>query len=162
MLLIIVIAILIYTCVTLCKKAYIRYRLRTTQQEITNRYHKLMYILKSKHNNNIFVERLVNNTTHNIVLVTNPSTQGFGYNINKGEEIGLCMLNYKTGLPNKTDDIFYVLLHELAHVMTALYTHDEEFYTNFNFLCEIASKNNIFELKDYKNNPSEFCNGYIK
>ena len=147
------IGIIVILILTLCKKAYIRYRLRTTQQEITNRYHKLMYILNSKHNNNMFVERLVNNAPPNIVMVTNPSTQGFGYNMNKGEEIGLCILNYKTGLPNKTDDIFYVLLHELAHVMTAMYTHDEEFYTNFNFLCDIASKNNIFELKDYKKNP---------
>jgi hypothetical protein len=160
--LLIVIAILIYACVTLCKKAYIRYKLINTQKEIKHRYHKLMYILRSKHNNDIFVQRLLDNTTHKIVLVRNPSTQGFGYNINKGEEIGLCMQNYKTGFPNQTDDIFYVLLHELAHIMTTTYTHDEEFHTNFDFLCKIASQNNIFKLRDYKNIPSEFCNGYIK
>ena len=157
-----VIAIMLYLCMTVCKKAYIRFELKKTQREITNRYNKLIYILKTKYNNNIFVQRLLNRTTHKIVLVTNPSIQGFGYNINKGEEIGLCMLNYKTGMPNKIDDIFYILLHELAHIMTVTYTHNEEFYASFNLLCDIATTNNIFTLKDYKNNPSEFCNGYIR
>ena len=162
MLYLFVIVTLMYMCTTICKKLYIGYKLKNTKHEIKNRYNQLIHVLTKNYNDNIFVERLLNHKNPKFVLIKNPSTQGFGYNINKGEEIGLCMLNYKTGLPNKIDDIFYILLHELAHIMTISYTHDEEFYANFHFLCTVASENNIFVLNDYKNNPSEFGNGYIK
>ncbi len=154
--------IFIYMFVTLCKKTYFYYQLKYIKQEIQKRYDQLISILTQQHHTNHYVQRLINKRqSNNIVLVTDPSKQGFGYNINKGEEIGVCMINYKTGSVNKLDDIFYVLLHELAHVMTFSYSHDTEFHSNFHFLQQVAIENNIFTLTDYKSNPSEFCNGYI-
>lgn len=75
-----------------------------------------------------------------------------GYNINKGGEIGLCL----DGTPN---DMFHVLIHELAHTVTKTYTHDEEFWNNYNQLKDICIK-----LKIYTDIPGKrkFCGEYIQ
>lgn len=146
----------------MCQKKYRNYKLENTHQDIQKRYNKLIYTLATQHDKDRSVQMLLNKADSNrIVLVKNPIEQGFGYNVNKGEEIGLCMVNYKTGSINKADDIFFVLLHELAHVMTTSYSHDDEFYKNLNFLKQVATENGIFVMTDYENNPSQFCNGYI-
>ena len=50
-----------------------------------------------------------------------------GYNVNKGNDIGLCI----DGEPN---EIFHVLLHELAHCTVDEYSHSKEFWVNFDKL----------------------------
>ena len=47
-----------------------------------------------------------------------------GYNTNKGYEIGLCL----DGTPNQ---IFHVLIHELAHCTVPEYDHSPQFWKNF-------------------------------
>ena len=75
-----------------------------------------------------------------------------GYNTNKGYEIGLCV----DGTPN---EMFHVLLHELAHSTVKEYDHSDIFWNNFAELREIAS-----ELGIYESIPSQtkFCGKYIR
>ena len=54
---------------------------------------------------------------------TKPKSE-LGYNVNKGGEIGLC-------LDGDSNQIFHVLLHELAHSTVGEYSHSEEFWNNF-------------------------------
>ena len=53
-----------------------------------------------------------------------------GYNVNKGAEIGLCL----DGTPNQ---MFHVLIHELAHSTVDEYNHSEEFWNNFRELKDL-------------------------
>ena len=76
--------------------------------------------------------------------------KSLGYNVNKGEEIGICV----DGTPN---DIFHVLLHELAHSTVAEYSHNEEFWNNFSELCQHCIKLGIYE----KTEKTKFCGGTI-
>lgn len=78
--------------------------------------------------------------------------QGVGYNTNKGYEIGLCL----DGDPN---EIFHVLLHELAHSMSSTYSHDAEFWKNFDDLKKLCQKQNLYSPIKTK---SEFCGRYIQ
>ena len=55
-----------------------------------------------------------------------------GYNTNKGYEICLC-------LDGTVNQIFHVLLHELAHSTVKEYDHNEEFWKNFKDLRELAA-----------------------
>ena len=79
-----------------------------------------------------------------------------GYNVNKGETIGLCM--YRNGKFMDINTIMFVLLHELAHSMTVAYSHDKEFWDNFSFLLNEAMKIGIYTYEDFKAEPKTHCN----
>ena len=89
------------------------------------------------------------------------SIDSFAYNINKGEQISICLVNKKTGNLNTYNEIMYVILHELAHVMTEKYEHNKEFWDNFKFLVNYANRIDIYDKIDYSKTPKPFCNQYI-
>ena len=74
-----------------------------------------------------------------------------GYNTNKGYEIGLC-------LDGKVNQIFHVLLHELAHSTVSEYEHSTQFWQNFKELRELATQIGIYEPV---NSSEKFCGKYI-
>ena len=74
-----------------------------------------------------------------------------GYNTNKGYEICLCL----DGTPNQ---IFHVLLHELAHSTVPEYDHSTQFWNNFKELRELATQIGIYEPV---NTSEKFCGKYI-
>lgn len=89
-----------------------------------------------------------------IKLQERDNRSNIGYTINKGDKIGLCI----------TDDantLFFVVLHELGHVITKSYGHDESFWKNFEFLIKAAVKLNIYDYKNYNKNPISYCNNDI-
>ena len=69
-----------------------------------------------------------------------------GYNVNKGNGIGVCI----DGEPN---EIFHVLLHELAHCTVDEYSHSKEYWDNFDKLRNICISLGIYdkipERKDF-------------
>jgi len=74
-----------------------------------------------------------------------------GYNTNKGYEIGLC-------LDGTVNQIFHVLLHELAHSTVSEYEHSTQFWQNFKELRELATQIGIYEPV---NSSEKFCGKYI-
>ena len=75
-----------------------------------------------------------------------------GYNVNKGQEIGLCI----DGEPN---EVFHVLIHELAHTVTHSYTHNQKFWDNYHKLRDQCINLGIYKKID-KN--TDFCGKYIR
>ena len=75
-----------------------------------------------------------------------------GYNVNKGYEIGICV----DGTPNQ---MFHVLLHELAHTTVKSYEHTEEFWKNLKHLKEHCSRLGIYEEIP---THTGFCGKYIR
>jgi hypothetical protein len=86
------------------------------------------------------------------VLIVGKESGDLGYNSNKGYEIGLCL----DGQPN---DVFHVLLHELAHSTVDEYSHSEQFWKNFAELRDLASSIGIYERIPAK---KEFCGQHIQ
>ena len=70
-----------------------------------------------------------------------------GWNTNKGYEIGVCI----DGTPNQ---IFHVLLHELAHCTLEEYEHNAEFWNNFKDLKNIAVSLGLYEII---NKEEKYC-----
>ena len=60
-----------------------------------------------------------------------------GYNTNKGYEICLC-------LDGTANQVFHVLLHELAHSTVKEYDHNDAFWNNFKELREIATSHGLY------------------
>lgn len=77
-------------------------------------------------------------------------------NTNKGDYISLCMVDARGEL-NTRNEIIWVLLHELAHLMTNEYEHNSEFWKHNRFLVDQASKKGIYIVINYKEDPIKFC-----
>jgi hypothetical protein len=80
------------------------------------------------------------------------------YTINKGDELVYC-------LRSKTDSskicpmntLLFVVLHEMSHVMSISFGHNDEFFDNFMFLLDEADKAGLYNPVDYGKNPQEYC-----
>lgn len=116
--------------------------------EVKERYRKFReYIAK----NNVPPKFKV--LTKQIVLIGYIKKKNeLGYNTNKGYEIGLC-------LDGSANQIFHVLLHELAHSTVTEYSHNDTFWKNFKELRELAKSIGL-----YTPIPSSeaFCGKYIR
>jgi hypothetical protein len=83
-------------------------------------------------------------------------TPGYtSYSVNKGEQIVLCLRNN-----NKLVDIntmFFVVLHEFAHLSTESIGHTEEFWDNFKWILEESINIGIYVKQDFKVKNVEYC-----
>ena len=75
-----------------------------------------------------------------------------GYNVNKGNEIGLC-------LDGDANEVFHVLIHELAHTVTESYSHNKQFWKNFKILREHCIRKGIYEPIE---THTDFCGKFIR
>jgi hypothetical protein len=75
-----------------------------------------------------------------------------GYNTNKGGEITIC-------LNGGVNEIFHVLIHELAHSTVKEYSHSPEFWENYVELRNIAQNLNIYEKIPQK---TKFCGQHVQ
>lgn len=75
-----------------------------------------------------------------------------GYNVNKGYEIGLC-------LDGTANQMFHVLIHELAHSTVDEYSHSDQFWKNFRELKEHCVHLGIYQEIPEK---TKFCGKYIR
>lgn len=81
------------------------------------------------------------------------------YTEDKGEKVAMCLREKITGSNNLHDHsiLEFVNLHELAHICSEGYGHDEEFWTNFKFLLREANLANIHHPVDYSKKPVNYC-----
>ena len=80
------------------------------------------------------------------------------YSINKGDKIGICLHhNDQTLFDTKENTLMFVYLHELAHIMSVNYAHDEEFWNNFGLLVKVSVEAGIYTYVDYSKHPTSYC-----
>lgn len=75
-----------------------------------------------------------------------------GYNTNKGGEIGVC-------LDGTVNQIFHVLIHELAHCTVREYNHSKEFWDNYIELRDICVQLGIYEKIPIR---TTFCGEHVQ
>ena len=72
------------------------------------------------------------------------------YNVNKGEDISLCLRNYDDpDTFHDINDITFVALHELAHSANESYGHDTKFWKIFRIVLENAVEIGIYQNNNY-------------
>jgi predicted metal-dependent hydrolase len=100
------------------------------------------------------------NRTKNIDIIERPDDSDeyiTSYTLNKGEQMVLCL---RSKLLNEIHDfniIFYVVLHEMAHIASNNIGHDEEFKSNFIFLLKIAIALKLYKEVNYEKYPVKYC-----
>lgn len=115
------------------------------------------YLSKTKkYRNHYGVKRLLRNQYVKIEELSYEYNNEAAYSINKGERIGIC-LRKKNGNFENTNTMFFVLMHELAHIMSTKYAHDKEFWDNFALLIQAAQECNVYNYQNYDENPSSYC-----
>jgi hypothetical protein len=75
-----------------------------------------------------------------------------GYNTNKGGEIVIC-------LGGTANEIFHVLIHELAHCTVREYSHSPQFWKNYIELRDLCEKLGIYERIPDR---TDFCGQHIQ
>ena len=118
---------------------------------------------KSKYNSQKNVKRLFTNWSgviHEKEVGIDKNV--LAYNTNKGEKINICLKNpvTKTEITD-INTMYFVLLHELAHVMTNDYKHNKEFWDNYRFLIKFSIDNGLYEYVNYNTDPVYFCGNSI-
>jgi hypothetical protein len=82
------------------------------------------------------------------------------YSENKGEKIVVCLRD-KTNAPEypliDENTIMFVLIHEMAHLMTESMGHTPEFWTNFRKLLHDCVKLGVYTHVNYSKNPTGYC-----
>jgi hypothetical protein len=78
------------------------------------------------------------------------------YSVNKGEEIAMCVRHTdNTMIDDNT--IMFVIIHELAHVVTISVGHTQEFWDNMKYLLEEGEKCGVYQPVDYSKSPVTYC-----
>lgn len=85
------------------------------------------------------------------------------YTIEKGKEMRLCIRNHiekhkKGHIHNNTNELMFVGIHELAHIMSVSVGHNEEFFTNFRYLLRHAVRLGHYTPINYRRSPTPYCN----
>uniref|UniRef100_A0A6C0CZZ6 WLM domain-containing protein n=1 Tax=viral metagenome TaxID=1070528 RepID=A0A6C0CZZ6_9ZZZZ len=84
------------------------------------------------------------------------------YNVNKGEEIAICIRDKNNKLLDDINSCMFIIIHELAHIMTITEQHTPEFWDNMRQLLEKAEECNVYKPIDYSKNPQYYCNQLIQ
>jgi hypothetical protein len=83
---------------------------------------------------------------------------------NKGELISLCLREKQSGKNqfHSLDVLKFVMIHELAHIVTPELNHSTLFWNNFRFLLEFSKKNNLYTSPNYGDYNELYCGMTIK
>lgn len=95
-----------------------------------------------------------------VLFENNPKgTKNTSYVIDKGDSIGFCLREKKSGENNLHDwDIIqFVALHEISHIITKEYGHGVKFWKNFKFMIEEAVDAGLYHPIDYSQYPETYC-----
>ena len=117
------------------------------------RNQRLIDYLKEKHPDDERVKRLIK-ATPELRQVERASSEA-GYTENKGEAIALCLSDEV--YEDKFEALYFVMLHELAHVANDAWGHGPEFWVTFDFIQESAIKAGVYEYEDYSENSVQIC-----
>ena len=143
-----------------------KYKLRNENSELNQKKadflgrinKKARYIVKYMYDNNLpnkeIASRTYNRFKKSEIGETPNGDKSAAYTINKGH-IYLCIIT--NGKFNDENDAFFVILHELAHVMSNSYGHGDEFKTNFNFIVKLAVKLELWKDPKYEEKAREYC-----
>ncbi|AGE49530.1 hypothetical protein ATCVNEJV3_559L [Acanthocystis turfacea Chlorella virus NE-JV-3] len=84
-----------------------------------------------------------------------PQSDTIAYTIEK-KDLYICVRDPSGNIQN-FDDLLFVLLHELSHIMNPSFGHDDAFWGQFKRTLEIANKLGYLPYKDYDDYSVTVC-----
>lgn len=128
--------------------------------KLSDRITKLVtYMYDKKLPNPEISKRLMDRWKGCTLKETSEGERSAAYTVNKGDEMRICI---RTG--NKLEDMntsMFVLLHELAHLMSNSYGHNSEFKENFNYIVHLATAIGTYKPQDFMGAPVNYCGNVV-
>jgi hypothetical protein len=84
-----------------------------------------------------------------------PQSDTIAYTIEK-KDLYICVRDPSGNIQN-FEDLLFVLLHELSHIMNPSFGHDDAFWDQFKRTLEIANELGYLPYKDYDNYSVTVC-----
>lgn len=136
---------------------------------IRNKLNKMVKQLKREYPDDVRVKRLCKRFRPDALTESNGRENYTSYTVNKGQKIVLCLRHRpsagqrkQNNLTNKNgfvedNTLFFVCLHELAHVMSVCLKHKPEFWDNFKFLLKFAIDKGYYDYQAFHQQPADYC-----
>ena len=118
------------------------------------------YMYKNGLPNKEIATRLIHRWSTCKLRETSSNDSSVAFTVNKGSEMRLCIRSSDSKFEDENTSIF-VVLHELAHIMSISYGHNEEFKKNFKYLVGLAVDLGIYKPQDFAKEPQSYCNTVI-
>jgi hypothetical protein len=107
-----------------------------------------------------YIETLHTKAPHIVIVESTADSQYTSYAVNKGEQIVFCLRSKMTenmGKLHALNLVIYVVLHEISHVSSPTYGHNEEFKKVFSYLTKEGIKIGIYDKINFGSDPREYC-----
>lgn len=128
--------------------------------KLSERINKLVnYMYDKKLPNEEISKRLAVRWRSCTLKETSQGEKSAAYTVNKGDEMRICVRS-----EGKLEDIntsMFVLLHELAHLMSNSYGHNAEFKENFSYIVHLASAIGTYRPQDFGGAPVNYCGNVV-
>ena len=126
--------------------------------KIRENIEKLIKHLNDKYPNNTSVKRLNRRLNLENISEGKHENNTTSYTINKGELISLCIREKdKNKQLHRVNELMFVVIHELAHIMSVSEGHTDEFMIHFKLLLQEANDCGSYIPINYKENPMKYC-----
>lgn len=112
--------------------------------------------LSRKYPNDPRVNRLQTRTTDLKIRESEFKAGVSSYTVNKGETMSVCVRNKENKDFHDYQLLLFVIIHELGHIASVSYGHNEEFNSNFKWLLEEARQIGYNPI-NYRKQPIVYC-----
>ncbi len=106
------------------------------------------------------VSRFLARFSPEVFIENEMSSPDTSYSENKGQKIVVCLRD-KTNPPKypliEKNTVMFVMLHEMAHLMTETIGHTQEFWSNFKRILGDAVQVGIYHPVNYAQSPVKYC-----
>jgi hypothetical protein len=106
------------------------------------------------------VRRFLERFTPDVWVENDMSSPDTSYSENKGQKIVVCLRDKKKPPQYplvQENTVMFVMLHEMAHLMTETIGHTQEFWANFKRMLQDAIQIGIYTPVNYAQNPVPYC-----
>lgn len=92
-----------------------------------------------------------------------PDQYNTSFVTDKGKEFAVCIREKESGDEEFHDIniISFVVVHELSHIASIEFGHEDEFWNNFYYLLIEAVECGIYNPIDYSKNPINYCSLHV-
>lgn len=106
------------------------------------------------------VTRFLQRFTPDVFTENDMQSKDTSYSENKGQRVVICLRD-KTKSPQYPlidgNTVMFVVLHEMAHLMTETIGHTQEFWANFKRILGDAVQIGIYTPVNYAQRPTPYC-----
>lgn len=106
------------------------------------------------------VGRFLARFTPDVFVENDMASQDTSYSENKGQKIVVCLRDKKNPPTYPLIDkntVMFVMLHEMAHLMTETIGHTQEFWSNFKRILGDGVAVGIYHPVNYAHTPVDYC-----